>query len=54
MFLLPTALITVLFRVLCSCVSPSSSAEPAAQEDMPPLEGEGEGEDDDVRMEEVD
>ena len=38
--------------------SPCDLAEPAAQEDMPPLEGEGEGEgegeEDDVRMEEVD
>ena len=30
----------------------SPLSEPAAQEEMPPLEGEGE--DDDVRMEEVD
>ena len=47
-------MMVLLSCVLCSCVYPSSSAEPAAQEDMPPLEGEGEGEDDDVRMEEVD
>jgi hypothetical protein len=35
-------------------MSLSHSAETTAQEEMPPLEGEGEGEDDDVRMEEVD
>ena len=43
-------------RVLYSCFNWIffSFPEPAGEDEMPPLEGEGEGEEDDARMEEVD